>query len=342
MRALVLKEFGRLEVEDRPSPAPATGEVQLEIIATGICGSDIHGFTGKTGRRVPGQIMGHESVGRISALGADTESFGFTLGQIATFNPVVLPETDLEEFAGREQHSPNKKVIGVASDIVAAFAQQVLVPARNIVTLPDSMPVSYGALIEPLAVATHAVRRARVMPGDKVLVLGGGPIGQSIVLAALREGASSVLVSEPDAGRRALCERLGATAIEPGAEPLAARVELFFGSLADVAVDAVGITPTLRDALLSTAFGGTVCLVGMGSPELQLDAFRISTEERTVVGSFSYTAQEFLDAAEWAAAAPPQLAELISREVSLDNAQAAFAGLASMDGTAGKVLVRLS
>jgi threonine dehydrogenase-like Zn-dependent dehydrogenase len=340
MRALVLKEFGTFEVQDRPSPPPGAGEVQLQIIATGICGSDIHGFTGKNGRRVPGQIMGHESVGRIVALGADTGSFGLEVGSLATFNPVVLPESDLAKYAGREQHSPDKKVIGVAADIVSAFAEQILVPARNIVVLPESTPVNYGALIEPIAVAVHAVGRAGVEAGDNVLVVGGGPIGQSVILAALRAGAARVLVSELDSARRALCERLGATVIEPGERPLAERVLETLGAPADVALDAVGISATLRDALLSTAFGGTVCLVGMGSPELALDAFRISTEERTLVGSFSYSVAEFQDAADWVATAPEELAELISREVALDQAQEAFAGLARMDGTPGKVLVR--
>jgi threonine dehydrogenase-like Zn-dependent dehydrogenase len=341
MRALVLKEFGKLEIEDRPSPPPGTGEVQLQIIATGICGSDIHGFTGRNGRRVPGQVMGHESVGRIVALGAGTGSFGLKVGSLATFNPVVLPEEDLRTYAGREQHSPRKKVIGVAADIVSAFAEQILVPARNIVVLPETMPVSYGALIEPIAVAVHAVARAGVKAGDNVVVVGGGPIGQSVILAALRAGAARVLVSELDSPRRDLCERLGATVIEPGDRPLAERVNDVLGAPADVALDAVGISATVRDALLSTKFGGTVCLVGMGSPELALDAFRVSTEERTLVGSFSYTADEFQDAAEWVATAPRELAELISRHVTLEQAQEAFEGLARMDGTPGKVLVQL-
>jgi threonine dehydrogenase-like Zn-dependent dehydrogenase len=341
MRALVLKEFGRFEVEERPIIDPAAGEVQLAIIATGICGSDIHGFTGRNGRRVPGQIMGHETVGRIVALGEGVDDPGLRVGSIATFNPVVLPEDELAEYAGREQHSPNKKVIGVAPEIVAAFAQVISVPSRNVVPLPDSMPESYGALIEPIAVAVHAVRRAGVKAGDTVLVVGGGPIGQSAVLAALREGAGRVLVSEPDPARRHLCAKLGATVVEPGEAPLAERVRELLGRLADVALDAVGLSATVSDALNSTAFGGTVCLVGMGSSELTLDAFRISTEERTVVGSFSYSAGEFQAAADWVATAPPVLAELITKEVSLDEAQDAFAGLARMDGTPGKILVRL-
>lgn len=340
MKALVLKEFGTLEVQERPDPAVAAGDVRIRMVATGICGSDIHGFTGENGRRVPGQVMGHESVGRVDAIGDAARASGLSVGQVVTFNPVVVPESDLTEFAGREQHSPGKYVIGVVPEIDASFAELISVPARNVVALPDEMPIAYGALIEPLAVAVHAVRRASVEPGARVLVIGGGPIGQSVVLALLMAGITDILVSEVEAGRRELTERLGATAIDPVDGPVADQVRASFGALADATIDAVGITPTVADALLATTLGGTVCLVGMGGKTLHLDAFRVSTEERSLVGSYTYSAQDFRDAAEWMATAPAVAAHLITREVGLDRANDAFVGLANHDGTPGKVLVR--
>jgi threonine dehydrogenase-like Zn-dependent dehydrogenase len=341
MRALVLKDFGRLEVESRPDPIPGYSEVSLRIIATGICGSDIHGFTGKNGRRFPGQIMGHESVGRIDALGEGASDLGLAIGDLATFNPVVIPEEDLDTFEGREQHSPRKRVIGVAPDYVSGFAEIMIVPARNVVVLPSTTPVSLGALIEPLAVAVHAVNRASVRPGDNVFVVGGGPIGQCVALAARKSGAAEVIVSELDEGRRALCERLGLKTLNPDGVEVADQVRATWTRLADVAFDAVGLSGTLRDALLSTKWGGTVCLVGMGSPELQFDAYRVSTDERSLVGSFAYSSAEFRDAAQWVSNGQTELSALISREVPLEQANDAFVGLAQMDGTAGKVLVRL-
>lgn len=341
MKALVLKELGTLEVEERPNPEPANGEVSIQVVATGICGSDIHGFTGENGRRVPGQIMGHESVGRISALGEGTGRFGLSAGQVVTFNPVVIPVADADTYAGREQHDPHKYVIGVKSDVTAAFAQYIAVPARNVVVLPETMPIGYGALIEPLAVAVHAVRRVGVQAGHSVFVLGGGPIGQSVVLALLMAGVTDIVVSEVSLVRRELIERLGARVIDPTVGPVADQIKAEFGDLADRAIDAVGITPTVRDALLSTKLGGSVCLVGMGSPTLEIDAFKVSTEERTIVGSFTYSNQDFKDAAAWISTAPEEVAALISREVPLDEANAAFSGLAHNDGTPGKVLVRL-
>lgn len=341
MRVLVLKEYGLLAVESRPDPTPSDDEVVIRIFATGICGSDIHGFTGENGRRFPGQIMGHESVGRIDALGRGAERFGLALGDLATFNPVIVPIEDTITFKGREQHSPKKRVIGVDPDYVSGFAERVIVPARNVVSLPPGIPPSHGALIEPLAVAFHAVGRANVSPGDKVFVVGGGPIGQSIILAALRNGAVEVVVSELDASRRDLCESLGATVLKREDASVADRLWARWHSLADVGIDAVGITATLREALLSTRLGGNVCLVGMGSPELAIDAYRISTDERNLIGSFTYSTADFRDAAAWVSTGEVNIQALIGREVPMEQANDAFAGLARMDRAAGKVLVRL-
>lgn len=339
MKALRLEELGRLEVVDLPEPEPAAGEVRLAIIATGICGSDIHGFTGENGRRFPGQVMGHESVARVDALGEGVE--GLAVGDLATFNPVVVPEDEADAFEGREQMAPGKHVIGVAREVVASFAQRIVVPARNVVPLPASMPVELGALIEPLAVSVHAVRRSGARPGDRVVVAGGGPIGQSVVLALQMAGIDRIAVTELSASRRDLVARLGAVALDAGGDDVVERIRAALGGAADVAIDAVGVEPTLRASLQATRIGGTVCLVGMGAPRVQLDAFLVSTEERTIVGSFTYSAQDFRDAAAWIGQAPPQAAELISKTVPLEQGHAAFAELAAHADIPGKVLVRL-
>jgi threonine dehydrogenase-like Zn-dependent dehydrogenase len=338
MRALVLAEFGRMVVEERPDPTPARGEVLIRIVATGICGSDIHGFTGANGRRVPGQVMGHESVGRVASQGEGVD--GLEIGHPVTFNPVVIPDADVQRYAGREQRCPNKYVIGVKQDVVSAFAEYVAVPARNVVPLREDMPIEHGALIEPLAVAVHAVRRVDAGRELAALVVGGGPIGQSIVLALAMEGVEHVVVSEIDPSRRALVERLGARAVDPAAGPVPEQVERLLDGRVDVALDAAGVSGSVADALASTVPGGSVCLVGMGSPTLELSAFAVSTEERSLVGSFTYSAQDFRDAAQWISTRPAVAGELISRQVGLDEAPAAFTSLAARDGTPGKVLVR--
>ena len=339
MRALVLVEFGRLEVREVPDPEPGAGEVVVEIAYTGICGSDIHGFTGANGRRVPGMVMGHETVGHVLALGQGVS--GPAVGTAVTFNPVVLPEADAADWLGHEQQHPGKWIIGVRPDVVAAFGQRVVVPARNLVALPAGMPLAHGALVEPVAVATHAVGRLAPGPGA-VLVTGGGPIGQSVVVALGRAGVSQVLVSEPTPARRDVLARLGAIPLDPGAGPLRDQVLAILGEPAAGAVDAVGSTGSLGDCLTATVPGATVCLVGMATPRLELSAFDISTAERTLVGSFTYSSLDFAQALASLAAAPDAAESLISRTVSLADAPATFIALAAGDGTPGKVLVAVS
>jgi threonine dehydrogenase-like Zn-dependent dehydrogenase len=338
MRALVLEEFGRLSVQQRADPAaPRRGEVTVRISYTGICGSDIHGYTGENGRRRPGQVMGHETVGTVEALGEDTHGFG--IGEVVSFNP-LLPCGGCEACgSGAEQHCADKVVIGVHPDLVAAFAEKVVVPVENVVSLGAVPDPRYGALTEPLAVALHAARRARVRDGDTVLVTGGGPIGQSAALAVRREGAARVLVSEVSAERRALCQKLGAEVIDPTAGPVADQVRDLLGRRVDVSLDAVGISATVADALASTRLGGTIGLVGMGVTELTLQAYEVSTKERTLVGSFCYDAQTFRDAGAWVVEGPAVLDDLITAVVPLSSADEAFSRLARSADIPGKILV---
>ncbi len=339
MHALVLENFGTMTVQERPDPTAGPGEVIVAVLATGICGSDLHGYTGKNGRRVPGQIMGHETVGRVAALGPGVNEP--QVGTLVTVNPVVVPEADAVTWAGREHHHPDKYVIGVRPDLIAAFAEQIVVPARNVVTLPDTMPIEHGALVEPVAVAVHALRRVNAGTARTALVIGGGPIGQSLVLALTQAGLTRVLVSEVDPARRDLLLQLGATVLDPTAAPIPDQVHANLGELADVAFDAVGLNTTVADALNATRLGGAVCLVGMGTPRLELDAFSVSTMERSLVGSFTYSADDFRDAVRLVADSPTVADALISRVVALTDAPGAFSALAAGDGTPGKVLVRL-
>ncbi|MFV0251822.1 MAG: zinc-binding dehydrogenase [Beutenbergiaceae bacterium] len=333
MRALVLQEFGRMSLIEVPTPAPEAGEVLIAVAATGICGTDIHGYTGQNGRRSPGQVMGHESAGHIEATGPGSN---LTIGAPVTFNPVMVPAQDAASYAGREQHHPDAVVIGVAPQRLSAFADFVIVPERNVVALPPQLPIELGALVEPLAVATHAVRRVVTESDRSILVLGGGPIGQSIVVALRATSAREVIVSEPDPARRALCVRLGAQVIDPAVAPVAEQLD----RPSDVTLDAVGINASLTDALRATRLGGSVCLVGMGSQQLTLAAFDISASERTLVGSFAYASTDFARAADLVTDAAEGLRPLISAQIEPEAVDATMAVLAAGDGPAGKVLIR--
>ncbi|HLR83704.1 MAG TPA: alcohol dehydrogenase catalytic domain-containing protein [Nocardioidaceae bacterium] len=339
MKALVLKEFGAMTVDEVDAPTPGPGEVRLQIRLTGICGSDLHGYTGASGRRVPGQVMGHETVGVIESVG---DGVDLAIGATATINPVVGCGTCEPCRAGTEQYCAIKRVIGVDPTRTASFAEYVVAPAANVIVLPSAMPEAYGALIEPLAVGYHAARRASTTPDDRVFVLGGGPIGQAAAIAARRLEAARVVVSEPNSGRRALCEGLGVDVVDPESGPVAEQAADLLGGPASVTIDAVGTSATAADALAATSLGGRVVLVGMAGPRLELDAYAISTGERSLIGAFSYTSHEFAETARWVGAEPPELAGLVERVVPIEQGPAQFAELAADLTVAGKVLVRFS
>ncbi|MDQ6657358.1 MAG: alcohol dehydrogenase catalytic domain-containing protein [Actinomycetota bacterium] len=339
MRALVLRDFWQLAVQERPAPEAGPTDVLIDVLATGICGSDFHGFSGENGRRQPGQVMGHETVGRVSGLGSAVPQ-GLRLGDVVTVNPVLACGWCEACRAGMEQSCPTKRVIGVDPSISSAFAEQLVAPASNVIALPTAMPVEYGALVEPLAVGYHALRRGNCRQGDRVVVIGSGPIGQACVLAATRLGAVAVVASEPHAGRRALVERIGAGTVDPtGTADLGAAVAAALGGAPTLVIDAVGVTATLTSAFACAGLTSTIVLVGMGSPELQVPAFEVSTKERSVVGSFCYSAAEFRETADWVGTAPAELAQLIQQRVGLDQAQDAFVALASGTSNASKILV---
>ena len=339
MRALVYHGPHDIGVEERPDPEPGAHEVLLRITATGICGSDLHGYTGENKRRHPGQIMGHETVGRIVAVGSEVAPDGLEPGRVATVNPVIGCGECAQCAAGTEQLCPRRKVIGVNQEIPSAFAELMLAPARNVVVLPDDLPEEHGALIEPLAVGYHAARRGDVGSRDAVLVIGGGPIGQAAALAARRLGAERVVVSEPSKARRELVERLGFAGIDPLGGDLPEQVQAALGGPASAVLDAVGTGRTVGDGLRSSALGARLVLVGMGAREFNLAAFDVSTFERSIVGSFTYPSDEFRATAEWVASRPDGLAHLVDDRVGLDGAPDAFARLASGDLDASKIMV---
>ncbi|GIL28705.1 zinc-dependent alcohol dehydrogenase [Actinocatenispora comari] len=331
MRALVLDDFWSLTVERRPDPVPGPGEVVLRIAATGICGSDLHGFTGDNGRRRPGQVMGHETAGTVESVGAGVD---LAPGTQATAYPVLACGECAACRDGRSQICANRTVIGVEPSRSAAFADRLLLPAANVVALPAGMPLAHGALVEPLSVGYHAARRGVLGAADRVLILGGGPIGQAVALAAARLGAAEIVVTEPDPGRRALVDALGVATVEPG------RAADALSAPASVAIDAVGVDATMAEALAATEPGARIVLVGMGAPRLDLAAYPVSTGERSLIGSFCYTAEEFAATAAWAGTVPELLAPLISAQVPLAEAPDAFTRLARDGATASKILVR--
>jgi threonine dehydrogenase-like Zn-dependent dehydrogenase len=280
--------------------------------------------------------MGHETVGRVAAVGAGVD---LSVGALVTVNPVISCGSCAACLAGAEQSCPQRRVIGVAPEISSAFAQLMVAPAGNVVELPESMPEEYGALVEPLAVGYHAALRGGCSQPDTVLVIGGGPIGQACALAARRLGARAVVVSEPSDPRRSLVHKIGFDCVDPTSGDLPAAVAAALGGPATLVLDAVGSSRSLADAAAASSYGARIVLVGMNAPKVEVAAYSVSTEERSLIGSFCYSAADFRATADWVGSAPEELQHLVDGRVDLDGAAEAFGQLGKGESSASKVLV---
>ncbi|MBK5237909.1 MAG: alcohol dehydrogenase catalytic domain-containing protein [Actinomycetales bacterium] len=334
--ALVMAGPGVMIHETRKQRDLGVDEALIAVIATGICGSDIHGLAGATGRREPGQVMGHETVGRVVATGANVDAN--LVGALVTVNPVFSCGKCRQCLDGSDQQCAEGWVLGVRADVDAAFSERFTVPARNLVRLSDGTVDWHGALIEPLAVGYHAVRRGMTSADDKVLVIGGGPIGQAVAIAAKRVGVTNILVSEPDSTRAELLTRLGFRVVTP--DGLDTVLEENLAGKATLVFDAVGAAQTLQTAFDNSISGARIVLVGMASPELKFSAYELSARERTLVGTFCYSREHFEETAQWVSENPAIVSQLVDRFVSLPDAPEIFSQLCRNELPANKILVR--
>lgn len=333
MNALVFDGPHQISIQPRPDPTAGEDETLIQVIATGICGSDLHGYTGETGRRHQGQVMGHETVGRVLTRGGA----GPEPGTVVTFNPILSCGNCVHCRDGATNACETHRVVGVDPALDGSFADLIVVPTNNVVELSASTPVLHGALVEPLAVGYHALQRGAVTPDDRVLIIGGGPIGQACALAARRLGVEAVLVSEIIEDRRALLKRLGFEAVSPNS--LDARVREALGGQATKVIDAVGVDATLDDALAHSSRRGVIVLVGMGASRLSLPAYPISVGERTIIGSYCYTEEHFNSTARWVATGQDDLDALIDTTMPLHDGPDAFRSLANGSTKANKIVL---
>ncbi|AFZ67526.1 zinc-dependent alcohol dehydrogenase [Deinococcus peraridilitoris] len=288
MKALVYDGPWQMPLRDHPSPVPQQGEVLVRVQAAGICGSDVHGFTGSTGRRTPGVVMGHEFCGVIEALGEETADR--TPGERVVVQPIISCAQCAECLAGRANLCLQRRGIGWSVD--GGYAELVRVPSRNALPLPSEISWHEGAMIEPLAVALHAVNLTPLDFGQTVVVLGAGPIGLLCVLALKLRGAGRVLVSDLSAHRLQLARQLGADLTLPAdGDPVNEVRRLTGNHGADAVLEAVGLEVTAAQSLQMVRNGGAVTWVGNSAPTVRISMQEIVTREITVRGAYAFTAE---------------------------------------------------
>jgi (R,R)-butanediol dehydrogenase/meso-butanediol dehydrogenase/diacetyl reductase len=328
MPAAVLKGLLHVDVENRPLPTLGPREVLLEISHCGICGSDLHFMVEWEGAAKPGAIEGHEYSGTVVALGRDVE--GWAIGEEVVGGP--SPRCGVCEYclAGRPSLCVERGKVGAGESAwQGAFARFKAVNADEMLRVPEGLSMRHAALVEPMAVALHGITRSGgVRPGARYLVTGGGPIGFLSVAALKAAGVDDVVVSEPHAGRRELCERLGARTVDPSE----LRVPMMPHDLVDDAFDVVlecsGNREAMEAGLAQLKRAGTLVLVGAGMRRPRFDNNRILLNELTITGSFVYDADGFPRALELLASGRVPLDLLVEPDdVPLDGLLDAALGL---------------
>jgi threonine dehydrogenase-like Zn-dependent dehydrogenase len=288
MKALVLKAYKLFVYQDVPNPAPGPEEVLVAVKACGICGSDVHGMDGSTGRRRPPIIMGHEAAGIIAGVGNRVS--GWKAGDRVTFDSTISCGQCAFCRRGMINLCDHRRVLGVSCEDYrqdGAFAELVAVPQRILYRLPDGLAFEHAALVEPFAIALHAVRRARPGLNDTVVVVGAGMIGLALVQALHQAGCGRLIVADIARDRLALAAKLGATHLINSAteDPPKAILDLTQGLGADLAIEAVGLPATVGLALGCLRKGGTATLIGNVTPKTELPLQKVVTRELTIYGS---------------------------------------------------------
>lgn len=342
MKALLLSEYNRLEITDVPMPRPGPGEVLVRVEACGICGSDVHGYDGSSGRRIPPLVMGHEAAGTIAAVGAGVTEL--RPGERVTFDSTVYcGECDYCR-RGEMNLCERRQVLGVSTPEyrrAGAFAEFVSVPERIVHRLPESVPFEQAAMVEPLAVAVHAVGLSEVPESGTALVIGAGMIGL-LVLQALREaGCMRVLVADVDDSRLELAKRLGATETinAKTADTVKQVLRLTGGEGVDVALEAVGTTPTVKAAIESVRKGGTVTLIGNIAPTVEIPLQTVVSREIRLQGTAA-SSGEYPQCIDMLARGAVDVKELISVVAPLEEGPDWFGRLHAREANLMKVVLK--
>ena len=287
MKALVLTEYKKFALQEFPDPEPGAEEVLVAVQACGICGSDVHGMDGSTGRRRPPIIMGHEASGTIRCTGSGVTDW--KAGDRVTFDSTIFCGVCDYCRRGEINLCEQRRVLGVSCEEYrqhGAFAEFVVVPQRILYRLPDRLPFEHAALVEPFSIALHAVNRAGAKKEQTAVVLGAGMIGLAIVQVLKQAGCREIMVVDVAVDRLALARKCGATDIINARDPNALDTILRrTGGGADLAFEAVGIPSTVDLSLRAVRRGGSVVLVGNVSPRVEFPLQISVTRELTVFGS---------------------------------------------------------
>lgn len=342
MRALLLKRYMELELAELPRPEPAPDEVLVRVRACGICGSDVHGFDGSTGRRIPPIVMGHEAAGEVVEAGGAVK--GFRVGDRVTFDSTIWCGECFYCRRGEVNLCDNRQVLGVSPGEYrrhGAFAEYVAVPQRVLYRLPDELSFEHAAMIEAVSVAVHAVSITPVKLDDTAVVVGSGMIGLLAVQALKLAGCGRVIAVDVDDARLRMAAELGADAQvnSKSVDAVEFTRGMTAGRGADIALEVVGATEPFQTALASVRKGGALTLVGNISQKIEMPLQSVVTRQIRVQGSCA-SSGEYPACIGLLARGSIRVAPLISAKAPLADGPQWFRRLYSREPNLMKVILQ--
>ena len=286
MKALVLEEYNNFVYKDFPDPKISDNEVLVKIAAASICGSDVHGMDGSTGRRIPPIVMGHEASGEIVAVGGAVT--GYAAGDRVTFDSTVYCGKCDFCKQGKVNLCEDRKVLGVSCGdyrMHGAFAEYLAVPEHILYRVPDDVSYEKAAMVEPLSIALHAANMTDIKINDTAVVVGAGMIGLLIIQVLSISGCTKIIAVDLDQNKLDMAEKFGAIGLKSDANVIDEILAITNGRGADIAFEAVGINPTVQTAINSVKKGGSVTLVGNLAPEVTLPLQKVVTGQIKLQGT---------------------------------------------------------
>ncbi|MGK0187783.1 MAG: L-iditol 2-dehydrogenase [Verrucomicrobiales bacterium] len=347
MKALTLIQYNQFEYGDAEQPVAGDNDVLIDVKACGICGSDVHGMDGSSGRRIPPVIMGHEAAGVIKEVGSIAKERGWKPGDRVTFDSTVYCGKCESCREGKINLCPDRRVLGVSCDDYrqnGAYADVVCVPQHICYPLPDNLSFEHAAFAEPVSIALHAVSRVPAASGKSAIVVGAGMIGLLVLQCLRLRGCDPVYVVDLDDRKIAKAKSMGAAGGFNASDPdilnkLRAATGGDRGDGADIAMEVVGISPTLQLAVNAVRKGGSVGMIGNLAAEATLPLQAAVTRELTLYGSCS-CAGEYPEALRLIADGSIQVKPLISAIVPLSEGAGWFDRLHKGEEELLKVILR--
>lgn len=321
MKAVRLTGTEQVELIEQPVPEPEPDEVVIAVEQRGICGSDIHAYHGRHPFVHPPVVLGHEFAGRIARVGSDVK--GFSEGERVTVEPSLVCGECYNCRIGRYNICDNLQVIGCQTD--GGFADYAAVPAAKTIPIPDNMTMAQGAMVEPLAVAYHALRVAGFESGMRVVVLGAGTIGLCTLLALRERGAACIVVTDVLGQKLERASNLGADLVLRGdAEDAVEKTRSFLGRRADVVFDCVTNKTSIAQAIALAEKGGQVIVEGVPGGEVPVPLHLVQDREIELKGTLMYLREDYEAAIDAISGGRADVDALITDRFPLDRVADAF------------------